>query len=600
MEPSSPWVMKIDAAQPICQEVLAQKYLRGTERTPEDVFKRVARALASIEHPACRSMWESRFFRNLQTGALLAGRIMAGAGSDSKTTLINCFVQPVGDSILGQDEQGNPSIYQALQEAAETLRRGGGVGFDFSPLRPAGALVHSTGSQASGPCSYIDVFDRSCATVQATGARRGAQMAVLRIDHPDVMEFIRAKHQRDRWTHFNVSVAIPREFFDVLKTDGWWLLRHRAEPSQAQRQHGAIVDGQGRWVYGRLRARDIWQRLMRSAYDYAEPGVLFTDTIANDNNLRYREAIDATNPCGEQPLPAYGACDLGPLVLSRFVRHPFGRVARSALDWQALDACVQTQVRALDNALDVTYWPLPQQRAQALTTRRIGVGLTGLGDALVMLGLRYDRPEGRDMARQIAQFLRDSSYRASIALARERGCFAAFDCHHYLARGTFASRLPQDIQAQIRRWGIRNSHLLAIAPAASVSLAFADNVSSGIEPPFAWRHRRQVKRSDGALVSYEAHNHAFRLFQRYGGDPSHLPESFVQALDIRPEHHVAMMQAVQPFIDGAISKTVPIAQDMPFQEIEDLYLSAWSAGLKGLTLYRANPHVGAVWSPLNP
>ncbi len=588
--------MNTEAAQTVCQDILRLKYLWGCESQPEDVYRRVAHALASVEPCGNRARWEARFFQNLQSGALVAGRIMAGAGTGRQTTLINCFVQPVGDSVRQPDEQGQPGIYRALEEAAETLRRGGGVGFDFSSLRPRGALVRSTGAEASGPCSYIDIFDRSCATVQSSGARRGAQMAVLRIDHPDVMEFIEAKHRLDRWRHFNLSVAVSHEFLDVWAEDGWWALRHRAEPSPAQRHSGAKADGQGGWLYGRVRARELWQRLMRSAYDYAEPGVLFIDAIAADNNLRAQEDIRASNPCGEQPLPAYGACDLGSLVLPRFVRHPFSLTSSATFDWKALRACVHVQVRALDNALEVTCWPLPQQQAQALSKRRIGLGFTGLGDALIMLGLRYDQPEGRQMARKMARCIRDAAYRASIALAREKGCFALFDSESYLASGTFASRLPPQLQADIRRWGIRNSHLLAIAPAASVSLAFADNTSSGIEPAFAWHYRRRVRQADGSLKTYEVENHAHRLYRQLGGDPQYLPRAFVHALDISPQDHLAMMQAVQPYVDGAISKTVPVGGDVAFEDFQDLYLKAWAAGLKGITAYRAHARLGSVLS----
>lgn len=522
-----PWVSRyaaiIDAGmhtgpvQPICRDVLRLKYLRGTETTPQDVYRRVARALASAEPPTQRPYWEAQFFGNLQRGGLMAGRIMAGAGTGLPNTLINCFVQPVGDSVRGSDAQGLPGIYRALEETAETLRRGGGVGMDFSALRPRAARVRGTPDLACGPCSVIDLFDRSCAIWQSTGARRGAQMAVLRIDHPDVMEFIGAKHQPGRWSRFNLSVAIPDTFFDALRADGAWALRHRAEPSMAQRQAGAYADTCGDWIYARVRARDLWNTLMRSVYDHAEPGVLFVDTIASDNNLRAQERIDATNPCGEQPLPAYGGCDLAPLVLPRFIRHPFGVGGSAAVDWQALALSVRIQVRALDNVLEITDWPLPQQRAQALSKRRLGVGMTGLGDALLMLGLRYDQAAGRDMARQFMGVLRDEAYRASIALSKERGPFALFDAQHVLAPGTFASRLPRKIQADIRRWGIRNSHLLSIAPAASVSLAFADNVSSGIEPPFAWRYRRQIKQADDSLATYEAQDHAWRLYRALGG-----------------------------------------------------------------------------------
>lgn len=960
--------------QPITLDVLKEKYLKDTETSEEDIYRRVARAYASVEAEAVRAQWEQRFFDNLRAGAIGAGRIMSAAGTSIQATLINCFVQPVGDCIQGVDDGGFPGIYEALREAAETMRRGGGVGYDFSRIRPRGAEVKSMASLASGPCSYINVFDQSCATVESAGARRGAQMGVLRIDHPDVLEFITAKRTPGRWNNFNVSVGVSDAFMRALADDQTWELVHRARPGPGLLAEGAHQRADGLWVYRSLPARGLWDTVMRSTYDFAEPGILFLDHIQQDNNLRYCETIEATNPCvtadtwvfteegpravrdlvgrafhavvdgksyalrsqgffatgrkpvwrlttreghelrltadhrvrrvarktrygmeldwteagrlapgeeivigdhrglrgwsgegtraegyllglligdgtlkadkavlsvwapelrvvgndtvafaatgaagivqaaeaaaeslshradfrgfqrpvagrgearlasaalrdlalslgmspgkkeitqamerqsssftegllgglfdadgsaqgsqekgvsvrlsqsnegllrtvqrmllrlgiastlyrerrpaalrslpdgrggareyatlaqhelvisgdnlqvfaerigfqdtdkaskldqllasykrtpnrerfvatvdtlqadgeetvydvtvddvhafdanglvvhncGEQPLPPYGCCDLGPVILPRFVRHPFGFGGLPAFDFEAFEAAVAVQVRALDNVLDVTFWPLPQQREESAAKRRIGVGFTGMGNALAMLCLRYDHAEGRAMAAKIAERLRDAAYAASVALAREKGAFPKFDADGYLAEGSFASRLPQTLQDDIRAHGIRNSHLLSIAPTGTVSLAFADNASNGIEPPFSWTYRRKKREADGSTTDYLVEDHAWRLYRELGGDVAHLPAYFVNALSMPASDHLAMMEAVQPFVDTAISKTVNVPADYPYDDFKGLYQQAWRAKLKGLATYRPNLILGSV------
>lgn len=960
--------------QPITLDVLKEKYLKEGETSEDDIYRRVARALASVEPEADRALWEQRFFDNLQAGAIGAGRIMSAAGTSIQATLINCFVQPVGDCIQGVDDEGYPGIYEALREAAETMRRGGGVGYDFSRIRPRGAAVKTMASLASGPCSYINVFDQSCATVESAGARRGAQMGVLRIDHPDVLEFITAKRTPGRWNNFNVSVGVSDAFMRALADDQSWDLVHRARPGEALLAQGAHQRADGLWVYRSLKARELWDTVMRSTYDFAEPGILFLDHIQQDNNLRYCESIEATNPCvtadtwvmtedgprlvgelvgqafhavvdgksyavrsagffatginpvwrlttreghelrltadhrvrrvarktrysmeldwteaarltpgdeivigdhrtlrgwdgegtraegyllglligdgtlksdkavlsvwapelrvvgqdtvafaatgaagivqaaeaaaaslphradfagfqrpvagrgearlssaalrdlafslgmspgnkmitpamerqssgfaegllgglfdadgsaqgsqekgvsvrlsqsnedllrtaqrmllrlgvastlyrerrpaglsrlpngrgassdyatqaqhelvisgdnlhvfaervgfrdndkaarlaqmlsdykrtpnrerfvatvdtlqadgeetvydvtvndvhafdanglvvhncGEQPLPPYGCCDLGPVILPRFVRHPFGFGGLPSFDFEAFEQAVALQVRALDNVLDVTYWPLPQQREESAAKRRIGVGFTGMGNALAMLCVRYDRAEGRTLAAQIAERLRDAAYTASVALAREKGAFPKFDADGYLAEGTFASRLPESLRTAIRTHGIRNSHLLSIAPTGTVSLAFADNASNGIEPPFSWMYRRKKREADGTTTDYAVEDHAWRLYRELGGDMTQLPEYFVSALSMPAVDHLAMMEAVQPFVDTAISKTVNVPADYPYDDFKGLYQQAWRAQLKGLATYRPNAILGSV------
>ncbi len=584
----------VTATQPISLDVLTEKYLKAGETGAEDLFRRVAQALASVEKPELREKYETLFLANLHAGAIGAGRIMSAAGTDIQATLINCFVQPVGDCIQGVDDEGFPGIYEALREAAETMRRGGGVGYDFSRIRPRGAEVKGTASMASGPCSYINVFDQSCSTVESAGARRGAQMGVLRIDHPDVLDFITAKRTPGRWNNFNVSVGVSDAFIQAVLDDQPWELVHKAPPGSAVLAQGAYQRADGLWAYQTVQARDLWDTIMKSAYDFAEPGILFLDHINTDNNLHYCEKIAATNPCGEQPLPSYGCCDLGPVILTRFVRHPFGLDGKATFDFDSFEKSVALQVRALDNVLDVTFWPLPQQRDEAHAKRRIGVGFTGMGNTLAMLCLRYDAPEGRAMAARIAERMRDAAYSASVALAREKGAFPKFDADGYLAPGTFASRLPAALQKDIRKYGIRNSHLLSIAPTGTVSLAFADNASNGIEPPFSWMYKRKKREADGSTSEYAVEDHAWRLYRELGGDVNQLPDYFVSALEMSAADHIAMMESVQPFVDTAISKTVNIPADYPYDDFKGLYLHAWRARLKGLATYRPNSILGSV------
>jgi ribonucleoside-diphosphate reductase alpha chain len=584
-------------AQPISAEVLQEKYAKGDEASALQVHQRVARALAQAEPAARRSEWEARFLWALEQGFIPAGRIQSAAGTELAATLINCFVQPVGDSIA-QMEDGHPGIYTALTEAAETMRRGGGVGYDFSRIRPRGAWVGSTQSSASGPVSYMRVFDRSCETVESAGARRGAQMGVLRCDHPDIEEFIHAKDSGDL-KNFNISVGVTDAFMQAVKAGTEIELVHRAEPGAKLKAEGAYHrsdagGGPGDWVYRRLPARTLWDQIMRSTYDHAEPGVLFLDTINRDNNLAYCESIAATNPCGEQPLPPYGCCCLGSIDLTRFVQRPFEPDA--SFDEAGFAQVAQVAVRMLDNVLDISVWPLPQQHDEARRKRRIGLGYTGLGDALVMLGLRYDTEAARAMARRLSELMRDAAYEASVELARERGAFPLFNADLYLSGSTFATRLPAPLRERIRQHGLRNSHLLSIAPTGTISLAFADNASNGIEPPFSWTYTRKKRMPDGSHREYVVEDHAWRLYRHLHGADAPLTEAFVTALEMSAQDHAAMVAAVAPCIDTAISKTVNVPADYPYADFQGLYLQAWESGLKGLATYRPNAVVGSVLS----
>ena len=545
------------------------------ERGIEDTWRRVARALAAAE-PAGRADWERRFYAVLEDFRFLpGGRILAGAGTGEHVTLFNCFVMcTIEDSLDG--------IFDALKEGALTLQQGGGVGYDFSTLRPAGTRARSTGTIASGPVSFMRIWDAMCATILSTGARRGAMMATLRCDHPDIETFVTAKHDARELRHFNLSVLVSDDFMRAVRTDAAWPLRFPPPD----------VPGAETTVYRSVSARALWHSIMRANYDYAEPGVIFIDRVRRLDNLGYAERISATNPCGEIPLPPYGACDLGSINLTRFVRQPFTSAA--AVDFEGIAATAAVATRMLDNVYDISRFPLPQQRAVAHASRRVGLGLTGLADALVMLGVEYGTPRSLEIAAHIMRTICHAAYRASTELAREKGAFKLFESNQYL-KSEFVAALPDDIRAAIARDGIRNSHLTAIAPAGTISL-LAGNVSSGLEPVYAADSLRSVRLADERVVSFEVSDYACARYRELTGTMA-LPPAFVAAAQIEPRAHLAMQAALQPHVDNAISKTVNVPADLDFAAFCSLYEEAYALGLKGCTTFRPNPVTGAVLTP---
>ncbi len=466
-------------AAPIAEQIWDMKYrFKAADGTPkdasvEDTWRRIARDLAQVEED--KAGWEDQFFGALADFKYLpAGRITAGAGTARRVTLFNCFVMgTVPDSMGG--------IFDMLKEAALTMQQGGGIGYDFSTIRPRGADVKGVSADASGPLSFMDVWDAMCRTIMSAGSRRGAMMATMRCDHPDVEDFIAAKSDPARLRMFNMSVLITDAFMDAVKADGTWELKF------------------GDKVYRTLQARDLWNRIMQATYDFAEPGVIFIDRINAANNLSYCETIAATNPCGEQPLPPYGACLLGSINLARLVTDPFEDAAR--LDPQALQELVATAVRMMDNVVDVSKFPLPEQEREAQAKRRIGLGVTGLADALLMLGLRYGSDEAAAQTESWLKAIARAAYLASVDLAKEKGAFPLFDAEAYLASGTMM-QMDEDVRDAIREHGIRNALLTSIAPTGTISL-YAGNVSSGIEPVFAYAYPRKVLQKDGSRTEDE-------------------------------------------------------------------------------------------------
>jgi ribonucleoside-diphosphate reductase alpha chain len=559
----------------ISQQIWDMKYrLRSAsgevvDKTIEDTWRRVAAALAAPERDAAQ--WTERFYAALTDFKFLpAGRVVAGAGSARSVTLFNCFVMGAIPDDMG-------GIFAHLREAALTMQQGGGIGYDFSTLRPRGAPVKGVGADASGPLSFMDVWDAMCRTIMSAGYRRGAMMATLRCDHPDIEAFIEAKREPGRLRMFNLSVLVTDALMKAVEENAPWEL-----------SFGGPDGAKTTWKV--LPARELWDKIMRATYAYAEPGVIFIDRINRRNNLYYCEEITATNPCGEQPLPAYGACLLGSINLASLVEHPFSPEAR--LDLDRLRRLVSDCIRMMDNVVDISQFPLPRQQEEARRKRRIGLGVTGLADALILCGLRYGSAAAVAAAESWLGTIQREAYLASTALAAEKGAFPLFDRERYLA-GETVKGLDEEVRAHIGQHGIRNALLTSVAPTGTISL-FADNVSSGIEPVFSFRHTRNVLMPDGTRREEEVTDYAYRLFRRVKGEHAPLPDYFIDAQVLTPEDHVVMQAAVQKHIDSSISKTINVPAEIPFERFKDVYLQAYALGCKGCTTYRPNEVTGAV------
>ena len=558
-------------AAPIAEQIWDMKYrFKEADGTPldgtvEDTWRRIARALAVVEKDL--DHWESEFYGALEDFKFLpAGRITAGAGTARKVTLFNCFVMgTIPDSMGG--------IFDMLKEAALTMQQGGGIGYDFSTIRPKGALVTGVAADASGPLSFMDVWDSMCRTIMSAGSRRGAMMATMRCDHPDIEDFITAKSDAARLRMFNVSVLVTDPFMEAVKANGPWDL---------------VFDGK---VYQTVKARDLWNKIMRSTYDYAEPGVIFIDRINKANNLGYCETIAATNPCGEQPLPPYGACLLGSINLARLVKEPFE--ADADLDIDELSKLVSTAVRMMDNVVDASEFPLQQQAQEAQAKRRIGLGVTGLADALLMTGLRYGSDEAARQTDRWLHAIARAAYLASVELAKEKGAFSLFEADPFLGSDAM-KQMDEDVRDQIRTHGIRNALLTSIAPTGTISL-YAGNVSSGIEPVFAYAYTRKVLQKDGTRTEEEVVDYAVQMWRDKFGDAD-LPDYFVNAQTLAPMDHVKMQAAAQKWVDSSISKTINCPEDISFDDFQNVYMEAYETGCKGCTTYRPNDVTGSVLS----
>lgn len=562
------------------------------ETSVDETWRRVAKALASVEG-ADAPAWTERFYDLQQDFRFLpGGRILAGAGTSRQVTLFNCFV-------MGTIEDSMDGIFTALKEGALTMQQGGGVGYDFSTLRPYGAPARHAGTVSSGPVPFMRIWDSMCETLLSTGNRRGAMMATLRCDHPDIEAFIEAKRDPRALRNFNLSVLVSDEFMEAVKCDRGWPLRFPllpGEPGEASEE--VFWPGHLERVpcrhYAQVSARQLWRRIMRATYDTAEPGVLFIDRINQENNLHYCERIEATNPCGEIPLPPYGACDLGSLNLAAYVHEPF--TSRASFDEQQLRRDVGVAVRFLDNVIDLSQFPLPAQQQQAEATRRIGLGVTGLADQLMMLGMRYGDELSLNWIDRLLKLLRDSAYHASCELAEEKGAFPLFHCEDYLA-GAYVQRLPAELRQRIAVRGIRNSHLLAIAPTGTTSL-LANNLSSGLEPVFDYAYQRTLRSPDGSLKQVPLEDFAWWLWHSQVEEA--MPIHFVTAREIAPEDHLAMQARIQPYIDNAISKTINVPESLDFERFSSIYQQAYRLGLKGCTTFRPTPIRGNVLNSESP
>lgn len=557
-------------AAPISAQIWEMKYRytapgTGCEAGIDDTWRRVATSLCAAEAPVTRLQREVELLTALADFRLLpAGRILAGAGTGRDVTLLNTFViDTLPDRLDG--------LFDKLKEAALTMKMGGGIGFDFSTIRPHGSPVNGTGAKACGPLGFMDVCDAMCKML-VEGSGRGAMMAALRCDHPDIEDFVNAKVAPTRLRNFNLSISVTDAFMAAVEADAPWDL---------------IWDGE---VVRTISARGLWDTIMQRTFEMAEPGVLFIDRINARNPINYLETITATNSCAEQPLPPNGTCPLASINLARLVARPFQPGA--ALDLDELRHLVGVGVRMLDNVIDTTRYPLEAQRIEAEAKRRIGLGVTGLADALAMVGEDYGSDSAVQLTELWAKEIQHAAYRASVALAREKGAFPLFDAHAH-TQSPAISALDPELRSEIATHGLRNALLTSIAPTGTISLV-AGNVSSGIEPIFAISYRRNVVQPDGTRAAEDVVDYAVARHREIFGNDAPLPHAFRTAMDLPPSAHVKMQAAFQAWTDAAISKTVNCPEEIGFDDFTQIYRSAYQSGCKGCTTYRPNLVTGSV------
>jgi ribonucleoside-diphosphate reductase alpha chain len=566
---------KEDTRYDISNDIWNRKYrYKGSEDTPEDksIEETMMRVAVNVsEGEKDKKRWQKAFKDILLSHAFLpGGRIIANAGTQrTEVTMFNCYVMDtIPDSIEG--------IFDTVKDSAVTQKQGGGVGFDFSTLRPQDSHIKGCESKSSGPLSFMQVLDSTCRTIMSAGQRRGAQMGVMRCDHPDIEAFITAKRNNATLQMFNLSVAITDKFINAVKNNEDWELTFNGV------------------VHQTIRAVELWDLIMQSTYDFAEPGFILIDKINDMNNLYYCETIAATNPCGEQPLPPYGACLLGSLNLTKFVKDSF--TEKAEIDYDTMTAVTGIAVRLLDNVIDISGYPLDQQKQEAKSKRRMGIGITGLADMLIFMGVRYGSARSLEIAGKVMETITNAAYRASIEIAKEKGSFPLLnkDAH---CKGKFISNLPDDIIAGIREHGLRNSHLTSIAPTGTISL-LAGNVSSGLEPIFAFSYNRKIRNGkENDVAEVEVTDYAYKKYCELKGkhvDEKDLPDYFVTSENITPEEHINIQAVLQQNVDSSISKTINIPTDYPFDKFKDLYIYAHSKGLKGCTTFRPSEYITGV------
>ena len=612
----------------------------------EGTYRRVAKALAAVESTESdRELWFEKFFRALQSGAIPAGRIVSNAGAQKHkpaTSTINCTVSgTVGDSMA--------DILEKVNEAGLTLKAGCGIGYEFSTLRPKGAYVAGAGAYTSGPLSFMDIYDKMCFTVSSAGGRRGAQMATFDVGHPDAMEFIRSKREAGRLRQFNLSLLITREFMEAVRNDRDWPLAFPATPREIEddgldvedasqviwrewpTRENYLVDDTGRVackVYRTIPARRMWDLIMASTYDFAEPGFILVDEINEMNNNWFCETVRATNPCGEQPLPPYGACLLGSVNLTKFVLDPF--TDRARFDWEGFRETVTTFTRMLDNVVEVNGLPLGKQRQEIERKRRHGMGYLGLGSTLTMLGMKYGAQASLEFTERVTREMAVEGWKAALALSREKGPAAIMN-ESFTVTAEMLRQRPEMkadglrvgdevegrvLHARYSRYmqriaeiepelvdalaeeGARFTHHTSIAPTGTISLALANNASNGIEPSFAHQYSRNViregKKSKEKVDVYSFEMLAYRELMNADSSPDGvgseaLPDYFITAEDITPKEHVDVQAAAQVWVDSSISKTANVPTDYAYEDFKDIYQYAYAKGLKGCTTFRFNP-----------